>query len=258
MEAIRGEPLRAILDRDTLGPARALDLAIKLGKILAAAHEAGVIHRDVKPANIMVEPGDRVRLLDFGVCTPLPRFLRAAEPRRRTAHVDRWQSGEDNFAGTIGYSDPVTYDGTAATVRSDIYSLAVILYEMSTGRRRCDPDSLAYRNIDSAEFPVALAALADDLRRAVSHHLFERHRTMAEFVQRLEIARGLLARRGGPEPTTPPHTTPAPGARPRHRRRRARRDPRPSAPSGAGRRTPTAPPGERHPAAPRQAPDSRP
>ena len=194
MEAIRGESLRTILERDRLGPGRALDLAIQLGKILAAAHAAGVIHRDVKPANIMLEPGDRVRLLDFGVCTPLPRFLRAAEPRRRTAHIDRWESGEDNFAGTIGDSDPNTHDGTPATVRSDIYSLAVLVYEMLTGRRHCDPDSMVYRHIDSAEFPLALAALAEDLRRAVAHNPFERHHTMAEFVQRLEIARGLLAR----------------------------------------------------------------
>ncbi len=194
MEAIRGESLRAILERDMLGPARALDLAIKLAKILAVAHEAGVIHRDVKPANIMVEPGDRVCLLDFGVCTALPRFLRAAESRRRTGQAERWRSSEDNFAGTIGYSDPLTHDGSAATVRSDIYSVGVILYEMLTGRRHCDPDSLVCRSIDSAEFPVALAPLADDLRRAVAHNHFERHRTMAELVQRLEIARGLLAR----------------------------------------------------------------
>ena len=194
MESIRGESLRSILEHDRLGPARALDLLIQLGEILEAAHEAGVIHRDVKPANIMVEPGDRVRLLDFGVCTPLPRFLRAAEARRRTAHVDRWDSGESNFAGTIGYSDPATYDGTAATVRSDIYSLGAIAYEALTGRRLCDPDSLAYRTIDSAELPVELAGLAADLRRATAHSPFERQRTMAELVQCLEIARGVLAR----------------------------------------------------------------
>ncbi|HEY0133504.1 MAG TPA: serine/threonine-protein kinase [Nannocystis sp.] len=194
MEAIRGEPLRSIFDRDRLDPVRALDLAIQLGKILAAAHEAGVIHRDVKPGNIMVEPGDRVRLLDFGICTALPRFLRAAEPRRRTAHVDRWNSGESHFAGSIGYSDPATYDGTPATVRSDIYSLGAIVYEALTGRRLCDPDSLVHRGIDSAELPVELAAFAADLRRATAHNPFERHRTMAEFVQSLEITRGLLAR----------------------------------------------------------------
>lgn len=194
MEVVRGESLRAILDRGLLPSDRALGVALALGKILVAAHEAGVIHRDVKPGNVMVEPGDRVRLLDFGVCTPLPRFLRAAEPRRRTADVDRWESGEARFAGTLGYSDPNTLDGSAPTIRSDIFSLGAILYELLTGRRLFDPEACAYRTIDSAELPLALAPLAVDVRRATAINPFERPRSMAEFVQRLEIARGHLLR----------------------------------------------------------------
>ncbi|MBA3549244.1 MAG: serine/threonine protein kinase, partial [Nannocystis sp.] len=194
MEIARGEALRKVLDRERFSPQRALDLAIELGRILTAAHAAGVIHRDVKPSNIMLAPGDRVRLLDFGVCSPLPRFLAAAESRRRTADVDRWETGEAHFAGTVGYSDPATHDGTPATVRSDLFSLAVILYEMLTGRRLFDPDSYCFRTIDSAELPLELAALAIDLRKAASPNPFERQRSMAEFVQRLEIARGHLQR----------------------------------------------------------------
>lgn len=200
MESVRGESLRSIFDRDRLDPARALNLAIQLGEILAAAHEVGIIHRDVKPSNVMVEPGDRVRLLDFGICTALPRFLRAADARRRTATVDRWNSGEMSMAGTLGYSDPTTFEGNPATIRSDIFSLAAILYEALTGRRLCDPDSLVYRSIDSAELPLALAALVVDLRRATSHNPFERHHTMAEFVQCLEISRGHLARAAAEDP----------------------------------------------------------
>ena len=90
MEIVRGEPLRQILSHGPLLPLRALAVAIDLGKTLAVAHAAGIIHRDVKPSNIMLEPGDRVRLLDFGVCSPTKRFLRSAEPYRRTADVDRW------------------------------------------------------------------------------------------------------------------------------------------------------------------------
>ena len=194
MEIVRGEPLRKVLDRERMSPQRALDVAIELGRILAAAHAAGVIHRDVKPGNIMLAPGDRVRLLDFGVCSPLPRFLADAEPRRRTADIDRWETGEAHFAGTVGYSDPATHDGTPATVRSDLFSLAVLLYEMLTGRRLFDPDGYCFRTIDSAEFPLELTALAVDLRKAASHNPFERQRSITEFVQRLEIARGHLQR----------------------------------------------------------------
>jgi len=194
MEIARGESLRVLLARDRLTPARALKLAIELGHILAAAHEAGIIHRDVKPTNIMVEPGDRVRLLDFGVCTPTPWFLRNAEPRRRTAEVDRWCSQEGDFAGTFGYSDPATYEGLQATPRSDIFSVAAILYEMLSGRRLFDPEGSVYRSIDSAEFPTSLASLAAILRRAAAHNPFERPRSMPEFVQSLEIARGHMLR----------------------------------------------------------------
>ena len=194
MEIVHGEPLRALLDRGRLTPLQALDLAIELGRILAAAHDVGVIHRDVKPSNIMVEVGGRVRLLDFGVCSPLPRFLRHAEPRRRTADVDRWHTQDGQFAGTFGYSDPATFDGTPATLRSDIFSVAAILYEMLTSRRLFDMDASRYHSIDSAELPPELAPLAVDLRQAASQNPFERPRSMAQFVQRLEIGRGQLLR----------------------------------------------------------------
>jgi serine/threonine protein kinase len=194
MEIVRGEPLRQILSHGPLLPLRALAVAIDLGKTLAVAHAAGIIHRDVKPSNIMLEPGDRVRLLDFGVCSPTKRFLRSAEPYRRTADVDRWQTGEANFAGTFGYSDPNTLDGSPATVRSDVYSVASILYEMLSGRRLCDPDTGIFRAIDSAELPPELAELAVDLRRATDRNPYDRPKTMTDLVQRLEIARGNLLR----------------------------------------------------------------
>lgn len=194
MEIVQGESLRALLARARLAPLQALDLAIELGTILAAAHEVGVVHRDVKPNNIMIEAGGRVRLLDFGVCTPLAQFLMHAEPRRRTADVDRWHTQDGMFAGTFGYSDPATFDGTPATLRSDIFSLAAILYEMLTGRRLFDPDAMCYHSIDSAEFPGSLASLAGDLRLATARNPFERPRSMAQFVQRLEIGRGNMLR----------------------------------------------------------------
>jgi serine/threonine protein kinase len=199
MEVVRGESLRALLDRGALDPLRALDVAIGLGRILAHAHERGVIHRDVKPPNVMLEPGERVRLLDFGVCTPLPRFLRHAEARRRTRAAERWHSGDAAFVGTYGYSDPATHDGSPPMVRSDIFSVAAIAYEMLTGRRLFDPDSCVFRTIDPAELPLAAAALGDDLRAAASRDPFDRPRSMADFVQRLEIVRNTAGR-----PATPP------------------------------------------------------
>jgi eukaryotic-like serine/threonine-protein kinase len=211
MEVVHGESLRASLDRGAFEPMRALALAIQLAKILAVAHARGVIHRDVKPNNIMIEPGDRVRLLDFGVCTPLPRFLRAFEARRQTAHIDRWHSAELQFAGTLGYSDPATHDGSPCTVRSDIYSVAVILYEMLTGRRFFDPDTYVFRRIDDAELPVALAPLGDLLRRATDREPVERPRTMNDVVQQLEILRNTALRPAANTRPNPRRQAPALG-----------------------------------------------
>lgn len=115
MEYVDGEDLATLLRRiGRLPSQKALELARQMCAGLAAAHEQGVLHRDLKPANIMVDGHGRARITDFGL-----------------AVVGAPQTAE--FAGTPAYMAPEVLAGQAASVRSDLYALGLVLYEMFTG-----------------------------------------------------------------------------------------------------------------------------
>jgi serine/threonine protein kinase len=194
MELIRGETLRKVLDAGPLEPVHALLLMIDLGKILMAVQAAGIIHRDVKPTNVLIEPGGRVRLIDFGACLPMHAFYRREEVVGMTATGEHWSTGEHECIGTPAYSDPAAMVDKDTTIRSDIYSVCTIAYEAITGRPRLDRESEMLRLIQTGEFPPQLSRLAAELRRGTERDPTRRHRSMAELVQTLEIIRGDLLR----------------------------------------------------------------
>ncbi len=118
MEFVSGEDLHSLLRRiGRLPRDKALDVARQLCAGLAAAHEAGVLHLDLKPANVMLDAGGRVRITDFGLASAAG------------------EAGCDLISGTPGYMSPEQLAGKEATVQSDIYSLGLVLYEIFTGRR---------------------------------------------------------------------------------------------------------------------------
>ncbi|MEV7801851.1 serine/threonine-protein kinase [Microbispora sp. NPDC088329] len=132
MELVRGEPLSAILARNgTLGPDVTLDVVQQTAKGLHAAHRAGVIHRDVKPGNLLVTETGQVKITDFGIAR-----AREAAPLTATGTI----------LGTAQYVSPEQASGTTLTPASDIYSLGVVAYECLAGRPPF-----------TAETPVALA-----------------------------------------------------------------------------------------------------
>jgi predicted Ser/Thr protein kinase len=119
MEYIDGEDLASLIKRiGHLTNEKALDIARQLAAGLAAAHERGVLHRDLKPANIMLDGHGRVRITDFGLAI-------AAEDEVQTIEI----------AGTPAYMAPEQLAGKGSTVRSDIYSLGLVLYEIYTGNK---------------------------------------------------------------------------------------------------------------------------
>ncbi|HYN84396.1 MAG TPA: protein kinase [Pyrinomonadaceae bacterium] len=119
MEYIRGEELSSVIKRfGRLPPDKAADIARQICAGLAAAHDAGVLHRDLKPANVMIDDRGDVRITDFGLAGLAEDFRGAVA-----------------LEGTPEYMSPEQLEGKELTVRSDIYSLGLVLYELFTGKK---------------------------------------------------------------------------------------------------------------------------
>ncbi|MDC0716228.1 serine/threonine protein kinase [Nannocystis bainbridge] len=192
MQIITGETIRGRLRRETkIPPARALALAIDLGRVLAAVHAAGVIHRDVKPDNVILE-GERVRLIDFGAALLTADYYDQPHLRDPTEAGKRWRTSETEWIGNPAYMCPQWVNEGKVSPGTDVFSVCVVLYEMITGRRLYAREVYRHREIRAEEFAPELGPLVIELRRGVSR-VAERHRSMAELVRALEIVRSRLA-----------------------------------------------------------------
>jgi serine/threonine-protein kinase len=152
MEYVDGENLSALLRRiGRLPNDTAVEMARKLCAGLAAAHDKGVLHRDLKPANIMIDGRGQVLVTDFGLAG-IASQIQGAEIRH----------------GTPAYMAPEQLAGTEVTVRSDIYALGLVLYEMFTGKRAFEANSLAeMTRLREEAAPPSLVSHVRDLDPAV-------------------------------------------------------------------------------------------
>jgi eukaryotic-like serine/threonine-protein kinase len=139
MEYVDGSPLSTLLRGGPLSVERAVRYGTEAALALAAAHQAGVVHRDVKPGNILITRGDRVKVLDFGLAK-LTQPTPAAQPSAET--ITDVGSHLGAVVGTIAYMSPEQADSKTVDQRSDIFSLGVVLFEMLSGRRPFGGDSL--------------------------------------------------------------------------------------------------------------------
>jgi eukaryotic-like serine/threonine-protein kinase len=126
MEHVEGDTLARRLESGALPMAETVALGVQIAAALEEAHERNVIHRDLKPGNVMIGPKGRVKVLDFG----LARLLQLGEGAE-TASI----SATGTWSGTLPYMPPEQLEGSTADARSDLYAFGAILYEMATGRR---------------------------------------------------------------------------------------------------------------------------
>lgn len=131
-ELLEGRSLREVLKDGPVPPRRAAEMAAEVARALAAAHEHGLVHRDLKPDNLFVLKSGTVKILDFGLAK-----LRAPAPGQDEPTRSLMGSGtaEGVILGTAGYMSPEQVRGQAVDARSDLFSLGVVLYEMVSGEQ---------------------------------------------------------------------------------------------------------------------------
>ena len=138
MQYVNGIPLRALITPEGMQFQQAAKIITQMGRALTAAHESGILHRDLKPDNVMVEnligDDEQVKIIDFGVARVKDSLVSSG-------------STKDLAVGTVAYMSPEQLSALPLTTASDIYSLGVIAYEMLTGRRPTTPDS-AYQLLE--------------------------------------------------------------------------------------------------------------
>ncbi|MEO9322378.1 protein kinase [Nocardioides sp. C4-1] len=180
MELVDGKPLSELIATEAQGrdldPEAVADLLAQVGDALGAAHRAGIVHRDVKPANLMVTPAGRVKVTDFGIA-------RAADG------VGITRTGA--VMGTPQYLSPEQAEGRPATAASDVYALGVVGYECLTGRRPFDAESPVATALAHIREPVPTlpdripAALAAVVTRSLAKEPSARYPDGAAFAAAL-------------------------------------------------------------------------
>ncbi len=218
MEYVEGQALSRILAERALRPLEAVRYAIQIAKALGAAHAAGMLHRDVKPGNIMIAARGVVKVVDFGLARPFGPLQPGRTEETQTGTGDAALTMEGCAAGTPGYMSPEQIRGLHVDARSDIFSFGIVLYEMLT---RVHPFAATSQYATTANIlhseprPVrqiaadVLGALDDVVRFCLRKEPEERAQSMFDVAHMLESAERTLER---------PDTAAA--AAPRLRRRR--------------------------------------
>lgn len=194
-ELVDGESLSKRLSRGPLAPLEALDIASRLCRALIPAHDQRVVHRDIKPGNVLLTRDGRVKVGDFGVA-------RLAE------------GTSDGYGGTVigtpRYMAPEQARGQLPTAATDVYGAGVVLYEMLAGRppfREGSAVELALRHMEDPPPPLpdeTPRQLAEVVARALAKDPTERYPSAREMAKALDAARPAVARVDAPAVPAPP------------------------------------------------------
>jgi eukaryotic-like serine/threonine-protein kinase len=157
MELITGESLRQLLQKGLIPQARALEIVEGILEALEYSHKEGIVHRDIKPGNIMITESGDIKVMDFGIA-------------RATDDIGATMTNTWNVVGTAQYLSPEQATGEMADGRSDLYSLGCLMYELLTGRPPFTGDtpvSIAYQHVSSPFTPASqvMPGLSNDIDR---------------------------------------------------------------------------------------------
>lgn len=165
MELLEGRPLDRILDEDGALPLpRLIEIAVEVANGLVEAHSHSIVHRDLKPKNVVVAPNGRAKILDFGMAKPLTPGPADDETTMKAETHSLELTREGMVLGTVAYMSPEQATGKAVDSRSDVFAFGVMLYEMATGRKPFEGDSLTSTLAKILETePPSLAESREDL-----------------------------------------------------------------------------------------------
>ena len=204
MEYVPGAPLSRLIPTGGVGIDDALHIALQIASALAKAHAAGIVHRDVKPSNIVIDPDRRVKVLDFGLAKWVVETAADSVPNTRQGVI----------LGTVCYMSPEQASGLEVDARSDIFSFGALLFEMLTGRKPflgnndlATLDQIRHLSTPSPERfrPDLPLALSQIVKRLLEKAPENRYASIADVARDLNA----IARTASiPAPPPPPATVP--------------------------------------------------
>ena len=193
MEYVPGKTLKDLIrERGRIAPDTAVRMVIRILAAVDHAHKNGIVHRDIKPQNILVDAKGKVKVADFGIA------------RLKTAQTTRVDDKQNSALGSIHYFSPEQASGEVADEKSDLYSVGVVLYEMLTGQVPFDGDtavSVALKHVSEEPRsmrelnPAISRALDEVVMRALAKDGARRYQTAAEFAG--DLRKAVVHPRGG-------------------------------------------------------------
>ncbi|MFN2513927.1 MAG: protein kinase [Pyrinomonadaceae bacterium] len=216
-EYVQGQTLRQCISSGRMTLGQSLEVAIQVASALAAAHQAGIIHRDIKPENVMLRTDGYVKVLDFGLA-------KLAEPKAIdsvAATLPKVETTPGLVMGTVSYMSPEQARGLAVDARTDIWSLAVIIYEMVTGHQAFEGETASdVMSLILQKEPLPLTHSLPEVpgelerlvRKALRKDKEERYQTVKDLLIDLRNLRRELELEAEMERSAPPATSRALGS----------------------------------------------